>query len=284
MPKVSLNFTQEIPKSKFESIIYGDGQVAAPKDDDTRYESNVISINDSSPGPTLIVPEHALVTVLVKNEMPERSTTIHWHGFDMKNAWYYDGSPTSQCPILPKMSFTYRFQATTSGNKWYHAHLGQQRADGLFGMFIIERNDGRTLPAESIKPIMIHEYHPYSSDLQTNESEGNSKSTSLHYYQKYFRQDGSSLTSRHYETTMINGRGNFKMLGGQQSGFTPLEVIRIQGDNARLLVCNFGAAWSHEFQVEDHVLVIEEVDSNRIQPDGRFFTDWTWGKIFGQSC
>ena len=50
------------------------------------------------------------------NELPAdwpqvtEGITIHWHGFDMRGAEYYDGVAfLQQCPIAPGTNFTYRF-------------------------------------------------------------------------------------------------------------------------------------------------------------------------------
>jgi FtsP/CotA-like multicopper oxidase with cupredoxin domain len=53
-----------------------------------------------------------------------------------------DGVPgVTQCDIQPGTSFTYNFtiSADQSGTFWYHAHSNVQRADGLYGGFVIHR-------------------------------------------------------------------------------------------------------------------------------------------------
>ena len=35
--------------------------------------------------------------------------------------------------------FTYTWKAGVAGTCWYHSHTGLQRAEGLFGMYIIRR-------------------------------------------------------------------------------------------------------------------------------------------------
>lgn len=46
-------------------------------------------------------------------------------------------SRLTQCSIGPGESFLYRFKATDTGTHFYHAHVGMQRNDGLYGPFIV---------------------------------------------------------------------------------------------------------------------------------------------------
>lgn len=56
----------------------------------------------------------------------------------------YDGvSGTTQCPIPPKKTFTYKVDtAEQSGTTWYHAHTRTQYIDGFSGPLIVhDKND-----------------------------------------------------------------------------------------------------------------------------------------------
>lgn len=62
----------------------------------------------------------------MKNSMSEECTTIHWHGINQHCSPYMDGvALITQCPILPGMSFTYRFEPDPPGTHLYHAHIGK---------------------------------------------------------------------------------------------------------------------------------------------------------------
>ncbi|EDO32219.1 predicted protein, partial [Nematostella vectensis] len=62
----------------------------------------------------------------------------HFHGIHMTNNPWMDGVPyLSQCPILPRQSFQYRFVAEPAGTHWYHSHMDTKKADGLYGAFIV---------------------------------------------------------------------------------------------------------------------------------------------------
>ena len=62
-----------------------------------------------------------MLQVTVYNKVPadypaiSNGLSIHWHGFSMKKAAYYDGiSFIHHCPILSGQNFTYRFQVAPS--------------------------------------------------------------------------------------------------------------------------------------------------------------------------
>ena len=53
----------------------------------------------------------------------------------------------SNCPISPKTSFTYIFNANNDpGTYFYHGHLGGIRAAGLYGMLIIDPAPDKSEP------------------------------------------------------------------------------------------------------------------------------------------
>ena len=64
---------------------------------------------------------HVCVQVTVYNNLPatwplvSEGISIHWHGFSMNGAEWYDGvGYLAQCPIQAGTNFTYRFQARLS--------------------------------------------------------------------------------------------------------------------------------------------------------------------------
>jgi len=88
-----------------------------------------ISINGSSPGPTLRFTEGDEAVIRVTNKMNE-DTSIHWHGFllpeDMDGVPGFGGFQG----IKPGETFTYRFKIRQNGTYWYHAHSRGQEQDG----------------------------------------------------------------------------------------------------------------------------------------------------------
>jgi FtsP/CotA-like multicopper oxidase with cupredoxin domain len=66
------------------------------------------------------------IIVDVKNNMPARSTTIHWHGVFQTGTPYMDGVPmVTQCPINEGQTFRYDFVAKNAGTHLWHSHDGE---------------------------------------------------------------------------------------------------------------------------------------------------------------
>ena len=100
-----------------------------------------LGFNGTWPGPRLTVTEGDKVRATFTNKMSE-STGIHFHGQRVPNAM--DGVPhVTQAPIEPGASFTYEFEARTSGSHMYHSHHNatDQVGRGLLGAFIVEPKD-----------------------------------------------------------------------------------------------------------------------------------------------
>lgn len=93
-------------------------------------------VNGQYPGPTLDVDEGDDVEVYVKNELPTEAILIHWHGIDQRGTPYADGSPETQCHILPASSYVYSFKADRAGTFWWHAHSGLHKGS-LYGAIIV---------------------------------------------------------------------------------------------------------------------------------------------------
>ena len=100
-----------------------------------------LGFNGTWPGPRLTVTEGDRVRATFTNKMHE-STGIHFHGQRVPNAM--DGVPNiTQAPIEPGASFTYEFEARTTGSHMYHSHHNatDQVGRGLLGAFIVQPKD-----------------------------------------------------------------------------------------------------------------------------------------------
>jgi FtsP/CotA-like multicopper oxidase with cupredoxin domain len=91
--------------------------------------------NGALPGPTLRGKRGEELRVRLVNELAE-PTSVHWHGVRLPNAM--DGVPLTQSAIAPGASFDYRFKPPDAGTFWYHAPVGAQVAQGLYGALIVE--------------------------------------------------------------------------------------------------------------------------------------------------
>jgi CopA family copper-resistance protein len=97
----------------------------------------VITLNGTTPGPTLRLREGEEAVVRVTNRLDEE-TSIHWHGLILPG--YQDGTPgmNGYPGIKPGETFTYRFPVVQNGTYWYHAHSATQEQAGHYGAIVIE--------------------------------------------------------------------------------------------------------------------------------------------------
>lgn len=114
-----------------------------------------LTFNGTSPGPTLRVTRGDTVEVSLRNELPDRGVTLHWHGYHVPNG--EDGVPgLTQDAVTKGGTFVYRFPASQTGTYWYHTHetpnLALQR--GLFGAFIVDQ-----APPQGVdEPVFLHTF------------------------------------------------------------------------------------------------------------------------------
>ncbi len=95
------------------------------------------AFNGQYPGPLLEVTRGAEIVVLFRNNLPD-STTIHWHGIRLDNA--FDGVPNlTQPAVAPGGAFSYRVRFPDAGLYWYHPHVREdvQQELGLYGNILV---------------------------------------------------------------------------------------------------------------------------------------------------
>ncbi|OAL72668.1 laccase [Trichophyton violaceum] len=105
-------------------------------------KKRVYLINGLFPGPTIEARSGDSLQVQVTNNIQDEGLVIHWHGLHMRGANHMDGvTGVTQCPIVPGDSMLYNFtiSQSQSGTFWYHAHSALQRAEGLYGGFVVHK-------------------------------------------------------------------------------------------------------------------------------------------------
>lgn len=105
-------------------------------------EYRMLAYNGSIPGPVIKVPQGAEVTIDLKNDT-DMPTLLHSHGVRMDNQ--FDGSQTSQDPIPPGGSFSYKIKFPDAGMYWYHPHVREDFGQelGLYGNYLVVPNDNK---------------------------------------------------------------------------------------------------------------------------------------------
>lgn len=100
-------------------------------------DTQIITINGSYPGPSIVIQKGQTFTANVINNLSEDITT-HWHGVSVPANM--DGHPKDK--IIPGASYTYTFPVINRGGTYfYHAHADMLTAKqvyrGFAGFFIV---------------------------------------------------------------------------------------------------------------------------------------------------
>ncbi|KAF3920205.1 Laccase-2 [Arthrobotrys entomopaga] len=113
---------------------------------DTRRPDGILKriylINDQFPGPTLEGRPGDKFIIRVESNLADEGLSMHWHGLYMRGQNEHDGATgITQCPIPAGKAYTYEITIADNqdGTFWYHAHEQVQRADGVYGAFIIHK-------------------------------------------------------------------------------------------------------------------------------------------------
>ncbi len=95
-----------------------------------------LMLNGQIPAPTLTFTEGDDAEIVVNNQIPNESMSIHWHGILLPPLM--DGVPyVTTPPIRPGESFTFKFKIRQHGTYWYHSHTSVQEQKGLYGAIVI---------------------------------------------------------------------------------------------------------------------------------------------------
>lgn len=127
-----------------------------------------VAFNGTIPGPPIRATLGDLVQVHVCNQGDVDGVTVHWHGYDVRNA--EDGvAGVTQDAILDGDCHDYRFRADQLGSYWYHAHQdsSSQVDRGLYGALVVtaaagsgSAGSGSAAPAPSDLTVLDHAWRP----------------------------------------------------------------------------------------------------------------------------
>lgn len=119
-------------------------------------EVDGFAYNGSVPGPLLVLPQGATVTIDFDNAITQ-PTTVHWHGLrlDYRN----DGVPgVGQPAVAPGGSARYVIHAPDAGLYWYHPHVREdaQQDAGLYGnLWVVPRDASYWRPVAQEAVLML---------------------------------------------------------------------------------------------------------------------------------
>lgn len=219
----------------------------------------VYLINDDFPGPTVETRSGDTLEVHLLNGLEDEGIAMHFHGLQMQGANAMDGAVgITQDPIQPGQSFTYRFTIDSEqhGTFWYHAHEGVQRADGLFGGFVVHKPaiEGASEEAAHERLLLVGDwYHRSAKDA-------------LHFYM----HPGAFGMETVPDSILLNGAGSFNCADAVPA--RPLDCLYLEDDIRSFLrigrsrrtilrVVNVGAYAGVQVAVSDAILTPLAVDS-----------------------
>lgn len=120
-----------------------------------------LAYNGTIPGPVLRVKHGQRLRAKFVNNSGEPGT-IHWHGMILPNKM--DGvEGVTQAAVPDRESFLYEFTPDPTGTRWYHDHVSDGVARGLFGFIIVE--DPNDEPADKEFALVFHDV-PKLSTIQ----------------------------------------------------------------------------------------------------------------------
>ena len=224
-----------------------------------------IAINNGKqfhfPGPLLRVNKNEWVEVLVQNELPSESITVHWHGMHQIGTPWMDGvQQITQFPVLPANSFNYTFKADKVGTHWYHSHTGGQYTDGLFGPMIVDDPDDpyRDIHGEHI--MIISEWY-HKSVIDTFDIFTQHEPTGPVYH-----------PFASFVSGLFNGKGRFdcdihEMDSHVCSPNAPRETFDVVPQQTyRFRIISAGSQFIYIFSIDDHNLTIIAIDGIYVEP------------------
>jgi multicopper oxidase len=225
--------------------------------------------NDQLPGPTIRAKLGETLRIKVVNELGS-PTTVHWHGMHQPGTWPMDGvADVSHSPISDGEELVYEFKATPAGTHWYHAHLGVQYGNGLFGPLVVEDPEPiATYDREEILLINDWLWQPGEEDLArllkggSGNMPGMAKMPHMEMKENKGMKEGPDLGDIPFQSGLINGKGRAK-----PDSKNPLTEVRVEkGETLRLRLINGSSTYALRFQVDGHSLVVIASDGQPMKP------------------
>ncbi|KAK2634116.1 hypothetical protein Ddye_028908 [Dipteronia dyeriana] len=205
----------------------------------------VITINGMFPGPLINATTNDFVHVNVFNNLDE-PLLFTWNGIQQRlNSWQ-DGVSGTNCPILPGTNWTYVFQTKDQiGSFFYFPSINYQKAAGGFGP--IRVNNRNVIAVPFLKP-------EAEFDLLIGD---------------WFYGDYKKRRSMMERSLDINDGGvpNMILMNGKGPYGDPMskayESFTVtKGMTYRFRISNVGSAFSFNFRIQNHKMVLVETEGS----------------------
>ncbi|XP_044508867.1 monocopper oxidase-like protein SKU5 [Mangifera indica] len=204
----------------------------------------VITINGKFPGPLINATTNDVVQVNVFNNMDE-PLLFTWNGIQQRlNSWQ-DGVSGTNCAIQPGSNWTYVFQTKDQiGSFFYFPSVNFQKAGGGFGPF---RVNNRVV-------ILVPFPKPEAEfDLLIGD-----------WYNRSYKEVRSLMND---ELWAYHNRPNVMLMNGKGSYLDPNSTQHesftvTTGKTYRFRISNVGTAWSFNFRIQNHGMVLVETEGS----------------------
>lgn len=226
-------------------------------------------------GPPIHVQVGNRLQVKLKNSLLSTGLSIHWHGFEMREALEYDGVVgVTQCPVswVPTAKpFLYDFIVQESpGTYWYHTHsghLGVEAYNAVLGPLIVHP------PGEAFKNMV--------DGLNSNMNDHTKKTNSLAYENEriLFFKDGFQSSSHVKSLINMGGLnspasknddglpvGTTAWEFGTTNGKIREEIHVLSGNKYKFRVINGGSHFALRVSIDELRMTVLATDSENVRP------------------
>ncbi|KAE8313860.1 extracellular dihydrogeodin oxidase/laccase [Aspergillus transmontanensis] len=206
---------------------------------------NVLTVNGTSPGPTLHVNWGDWVRIHVYNGLENNGTSIHWHGIRQNHTNPQDGTNSiTQCPVPPGGSITYEWQATQYGHTYYHSHFALQAWEGIYGGIVINGPASANYDVDA-GILYLSDWSHRTADSLYSSAETDGEPT---------------LATGLMNATNIWVKENNQTVGSR------FNMNVTEGQSYRLRLLNPGMSNPFRFMIDDHILTVISTDFVPIEP------------------
>lgn len=230
-----------------------------------------LTVNGGIPGPTLEFTEGDDAEIVVKNEVPNQETSIHWHGIllppEMDGVAYVNTPP-----IRTGESFTFRFKVRQNGTYWYHSHTDVQEQKGVYGSIVIHPRK----PKIKVDKDVVVMLSDWSDENATNILKNLRKDGDYYLYKKgtirslygawqahalgtyldneWTRMGGMDLSDVGYDAFLMNGKRDVQLTDAKP------------GETVRLRVINGAGSSYFHVALGDKPLTVIAADGQDVEP------------------
>ncbi|KAG4997897.1 hypothetical protein GLYMA_10G197300v4 [Glycine max] len=203
----------------------------------------VITINGLFPGPLINATTNDVVHVNVFNDLDD-PLLFTWNGIQQRLDSWEDGVSGTDCPIQPGRNWTYEFQTKDQiGTFSYFPSINFLKAGGGFGPIRVNNRPVISVPfpkPEAEFDLLIGDW--YSSSYKDIRS----------------RLNTSDVLPPDW--MLINGKGPF--MNNLSLSYETFNVT--QGKLYLLRISNVGTAWSFNFRIQNHQMVLVETEGSYV--------------------